>query len=52
MSICTIKVFTAFQASSGIEQRDYIFNSKFLDWKLSDAYGGLRLRNAKIPKMA
>lgn len=36
VSICTIKVFTSFQASPGIEQTDYAFNSKFLDWKLSD----------------
>lgn len=39
VSICTIKLFTAFQASAGIEQRIYALNSKFLDCKLSDCIG-------------
>ncbi|AUB40642.1 hypothetical protein COO91_06661 [Nostoc flagelliforme CCNUN1] len=45
MSICTIQVFTAFQALAGIEQRIYALNSKFFDSKLSDANSWRRYAN-------
>ncbi|WP_100900277.1 hypothetical protein [Nostoc flagelliforme] len=46
MSICTIQVFTAFQALAGIEQRIYPLNSKFFDSKLSDGNSWRQYANA------
>ncbi|WP_334737132.1 hypothetical protein [Nostoc sp.] len=51
MNIYTIKIFTAFKASAGIEQGIYTFTSKFLDCKLNDAYGWLRLRIRQSTKI-
>ncbi|WP_373527865.1 hypothetical protein [Nostoc sp.] len=52
--IFNINVLATFQPQDGIEPGIYVLNSKCLHCKLSDAYGGLRLRicqNVKIELM-
>jgi hypothetical protein len=39
-----------FNASTGIEQRIYVLNSKFLDCKWSDTPLGVKLRLSHSPK--